>query len=148
MENTRSSKRRNTMDVSVNYLGGVKFEIAARGHRIISDQPRENGGADTGMTPPELLLASLGSCAAYYAAEYLRIRSLPVEGLQVFVHAEKALKPARLSMFQVRVASPHVNETHHDSLLRTVKHCLIHNTLLQPSNVDVIVETGSQANAA
>jgi organic hydroperoxide reductase OsmC/OhrA len=28
-----------------------------------SDQPVENGGHDEGMTPPELLLASLGSCA-------------------------------------------------------------------------------------
>ena len=25
----------------------------------------ENGGDDSGMTPPELLLASLGSCAAF-----------------------------------------------------------------------------------
>ena len=136
------------MEVSVDYLGGVRFEVAARRHRIVSDQPLENGGADTGMTPPELLLASLGSCAAYYAAEYLRVRSLPVQGLRVYVHAEKALKPARLSMFRVRVEAPSADQSHSDSLLRTVKHCLIHNTLLQPSNVDVTVDTGSQANAA
>jgi len=136
------------MNISVDYLGGVRFEVAARGNRIISDQPLENGGTDMGMTPPELLLAALGSCAGYYAAEYLRVRSLPVQGLRVFVHAEKALKPARLSMFRVRVEAPSADESHRDALLRTVKHCLIHNTLLQPSNVDVIVETGSQANAA
>ncbi len=136
------------MEVSVEYLGGVKFEVETRGHRIISDQPVENKGTDTGMTPPELLLASLGSCAAYYAAEFLRVHSLPVEGLRVRVHAQKALKPARIIGFRVVVASPHINETHRDSLLRTVKHCLIHNTLLQPSEVDVTIETGGHANAA
>ena len=136
------------MEVSVDYLGGVRFEIAARGHRIISDQPLENGGGDTGMTPPEFLLASLGSCAAYYAAEYLRVRSLPVQGLRVSVHAEKALQPARLSLFRVRVEAPNLNQGHHDSLLRTVKHCLVHNTLLQPSHIEVSVDKSGQANAA
>lgn len=48
------------MEVRVEHLGGVQFEITARQHRIVSDQPAENGGFDEGMTPPELLLASLG----------------------------------------------------------------------------------------
>ena len=49
------------MRVTVERLGSVLFEIKARGHSIVSDQPEENGGFDEGMTPPELLLASLGS---------------------------------------------------------------------------------------
>ena len=136
------------MQVSVDYLSGVKFEIATRGHRIISDQPLENGGADTGMTPPELLLASIGSCAGYYAAEYLRLRSLPLTGLRVHAQAEKALKPARLDLFRIHVEAPGIDGAHHDALLRTVKHCLIHNTLLQPPNIEVTVEANRQADAA
>ena len=49
----------------------------------------ENGGFDEGMTPPELLLASLGSCAAYYAAEYLRQHKLATEGTKVRVMRRK-----------------------------------------------------------
>ena len=55
------------MEVLTQYLGAVQFEITARQHTLICDQPGENNGYDEGMTPPELLLASLGSCAAYYA---------------------------------------------------------------------------------
>jgi putative redox protein len=51
------------MDVSVEHLGDVQFEIKAGQHTIYSDQPVESGGHAEGMTPPELLLASLGSCA-------------------------------------------------------------------------------------
>jgi hypothetical protein len=43
------------MEVSVHYLGETKFEVAARGHRVICDQPIGNGGADEGMSPPEFL---------------------------------------------------------------------------------------------
>ena len=136
------------MRTSVDYLGGLRFEVTTRGHRIITDQPLENGGSDTGMTPPELLLASLGSCVGHYAAEYLRARSLPAEGLKISVEAEKALTPARLSLFRIRVDVPQVGSTHRDSLLRTVKHCLIHNTLLRPADIEVEVETGAHAEAA
>jgi putative redox protein len=55
------------MEVKITHLDQVKFAIHSRSHSILCDQPAENGGEDSGMTPPELLLASLGSCAAFYA---------------------------------------------------------------------------------
>ena len=42
------------MEVTVDHLGAVQFEIKARQHTIPCDQPPENGGFDEGMTPPEL----------------------------------------------------------------------------------------------
>ena len=68
------------LEVSVEHLGAVQFEIKARKNSVMSDQPEENGGFDEGMTPPELMLASLGSCAAFYAVDYLKRQKLPTEG--------------------------------------------------------------------
>jgi len=136
------------METSVDYLGGLRFEVTTRGHHIVSDQPLENRGADSGMTPPELLLASLGTCAGYYAVEYLRARSLPTDGLRVHVEAEKAAKPARLNMFRIRVDARNVDQKHQDGLLRAVQHCLIHNTLLQPPSMEVVVKIGAETRAA
>src|SRR2546426_4194039 len=42
-----------------------------------------------GHDAPELLLASLGTCAGYYALQYLRTRLLPTDGLTVQISAEK-----------------------------------------------------------
>lgn len=134
------------MECSVEYLGGTMFAAGTRGHRVICDQPRENGGADNGMTPPEFLLASLGTCAGYYAAEYLRTRSLATEGLRVQVTAEKARQPARLGSFKITVEAPSVNdERHRDGLLRAAKSCLIHNTLLHPPSVEMAVSISAPA---
>jgi len=112
-----------------------------RGHRLLCDQPAANGGSDAGVTPPEFLLASLGTCAAYYAAEYLRTRGMPQGGLRVWVHGEKASQPARLSRFQIEVEAPAAaDERHREGLARAVKKCLIHNTLLHAPAIDVRVE--------
>src|SRR5690349_15816479 len=91
------------MQVSVEYLGAAQFEVRARHHRLVSDQPVENGGDDEGMTPPELLLASLGSCAAYYAVDYLKRNWLVPEGTKVNVTAEKVKGPFRLDKFRFEV---------------------------------------------
>lgn len=94
------------MEVTIQHLGDVQFEARARGHRVFCDQPLENGGSDEGLTPPEFLLVSLGTCAGYYAAEYLKARHLPTEGLSVRVSAEKASGPARLASFRLEVNIP------------------------------------------
>jgi len=129
------------MEIKVSQLDGVKFAIQARSHTILCDQPAENRGTDAGMTPPELLLASLGSCAAFYAAEYLRTRNLAQTGLEVSVTAEKLLQPARMGNFRIHVTSPvALTVEQNEAMLRSVSHCLVHNTL--QSSPEVRIETG------
>ena len=63
-------------------------EAFARFHRIVCDQPFNEGGSDTGMTPPELMLSAL-DCAMHYAAEYLRARRLPFDSTELRISAIK-----------------------------------------------------------
>lgn len=135
------------MEVSAVYLGGAKFEVDARGHRVICDQPAENQGADEGMAPPEFLLASLATCAGYYAAEYLKARGLSADGLKVRVTAQKATQPARLASFGIEVTAPGVDERHEAGLIRAVKACLIHNTLLGGPHIEIMLHTPQLAHA-
>jgi len=124
------------MEVKVTSLDHLKFAVQARSHTIICDQPAENGGEDCGMTPPELMLASLGSCAAFYAVQYLTTRNLAENGVQVSVTADKLTQPARLGNFKVNVTCPvSLTEDHTAGLMRAVHHCLIHNTLLSPTEI-------------
>jgi uncharacterized OsmC-like protein len=130
------------MEVTVEHLGSVQFEIKTRGHSIVSDQPVADGGYDEGMTPPELLLASLGSCAAFYAAQYLRKHKLATEGARVNISCEKVKDPSpRLTNFVIEVAAPvELTEEHRKGIEDAVHHCLVHNTLLHPPRVSIKVD--------
>lgn len=136
------------MEVIVEHLGGVQFEVKARQHRIACDQPVENGGFDEGMTPPELLLASLGSCAGFYAAQYLKKHKLTTEGTIVRVSAEKAQNPARLNNFRIQVEiRSGIDAPHGAGIEEAVRHCLIHNTLLNPPSISLEVKHSALQSA-
>jgi uncharacterized OsmC-like protein len=134
------------MEIRIQHLEGVKFAAIARGHRILCDQPPANGGADSGMTPPEFLLASLGTCAGFYAAQYLKNHGLSQDGLEVAVHADKAPAPARLGSFRVEVYSPGLGPEHEAGILRAVNACLIKNTLAHPPAIETVLHTHEVAS--
>lgn len=95
------------MEVIVEHLGSVQFRIRARGHFLESDQPGEKRGFDEGMTPRELLPASLGSGAGYCAATYLGKHKLATEGTGVRVTCEPVKDPVPLlSNFIAEVGAP------------------------------------------
>jgi uncharacterized OsmC-like protein len=130
------------MEIVVEHLGAVQFEIKARQHTVISDQPAENKGYDEGMTPPELLLASLGSCAAFYAVDYLVRNHIARDGVRTRVTAEKVKGPFRLDNFKIEVEVPGgLDETHLKGIEEAIHRCLIHNTLLQPPKIEVVIQT-------
>jgi uncharacterized OsmC-like protein len=130
------------LEVSVEHLGAVQFEVKTRGHSVVSDQPETGGGFDEGMTPPELMLASLGSCAGYYAVDYLKRQDITVVGTRVQVTAEKAKNPARLDNFKIEVDVPAgLSEEHRKGVEEAVHRCLIHNTLLHPPTMELEVKS-------
>jgi putative redox protein len=131
------------MEITVEHLGSVQFQIKSRGHSIVSDQPVDQGGYDEGITPPELLLASLGSCAGYYAAQYLRKHKLAIEGTRVRVTCDKVKQPvARLDNFNIEVETPlELSAEHRKGVQDAIEHCLVHNTLLHTPKISLKIES-------
>jgi uncharacterized OsmC-like protein len=126
------------MQVKVEQLDNLKFFVHARHHTILCDQPAENSGTDEGMTPPELMLASLGTCAAFYSCQYLKTRNLASGGVEVTVDAEKLKAPARLGNFRIEVHCPvPLTDEQQMGMVRSVHSCLVHNTLMSVPEIAI-----------
>ena len=89
------------MEISLRHTGGARFTAEARHHRVLLDQPAEDGATDQGMSPAELLLASLGGCVGQYVAQYLSLRGLSSEGLRIRVETQPSPRILHLGDFQV-----------------------------------------------
>jgi putative redox protein len=107
----------------------------ARFHQVVCDQPFDEGGSDSGMTPPELMLSSLGCCAMYCAAAYLKARGFSSDSLDLRVTAEKGGSPVRLREIAVHVDAPGLPPRFRTGLLKAVEACLVGSTLAEQSPI-------------
>lgn len=71
--------------------------------------------------------------------QYLKARSLPTGGLSVKVSAAKAAQPARIGSFRIEVTLPWLEPKHEEGVLRAVRLCLIHNTLLNAPTIETVI---------
>jgi uncharacterized OsmC-like protein len=134
----------------VRRVDGLRFDAEVRGHVVSTDQPRSVGGADTAAMPLELLDAALGTCIALYVHQFCLSRGLPVDGLRVEVHSQRAPgAPKRIGQFDVRVELPAGVPAHLLPLIeRVARSCPVHNTLLTAPQIECEIWAPEMADIA
>ena len=76
-------------NISLKNETGYKTEIVSRNHLLISDEPAEKGGTDTGADPYELLLSSLGACKAITMRMYAERKNYPLKDIIINLSHKK-----------------------------------------------------------
>lgn len=69
--------------VRLEEIDGFTQRISTAAHEIIADEPKSVGGNNLGMTPYDLLLASLGACTSMTLRMYANHKGLPLEQISV-----------------------------------------------------------------
>jgi putative redox protein len=75
--------------VNVSTDQGLRAVARSRDHVWYADETIEGGGSNTGPTPPESLLGSLGSCMAITAQMYALRKKWPVEKIEINLDLER-----------------------------------------------------------
>jgi uncharacterized OsmC-like protein len=131
------------MRITSKLLEGMQFESDIRGHKVTVDAPVEAGGVNAGPLPPELLVASLGTCIGIYAALFCRKHQISTEGLTVHTDWEKEADPSRVGKIAVIIDLPAgIPDAKRGAFMKTVEQCMVHNTLCQMPVVSVEVSKG------
>jgi putative redox protein len=109
--------------------GRLKHDVEIRDHRVVADEPRDNGGDDSGPSPQELLAASLASCTAITMELYARRKGWEVGEVVVDVRYEAAQRgsPTRFSM-EVRLPKE-LPEEQRERLMQIAAKCPVHRAL-------------------
>src|SRR5271166_5240199 len=116
------------MEVRIRHGKDKQSEAFARFHRVVCDQPFDEGGSDSGMTPPELMLSALGCCAMHYATEYLRARDLGLDDIELRISATKGGRPERLVEIGIEVDAPGLSTRRREGLIKAIEASLLDRT--------------------
>lgn len=112
--------------VEVSNKNGYTFNVKSKDYEFTVDL---NGH---GMTPPDTLLASLGSCIGVYIRKYADGAKLALGEFSVTVEADLG-KEAPYYFRQINVGvnfkPAEIDERRKSAILAFIKNCPIHNTL-------------------
>ena len=109
--------------------GTYRHDVEVRDHHVISDEPEDNGGDDTGPSPQELLAASLAACTAITIEMYANRKGWDIGDIGVDVDYEPAQRGSP-TKFAMNITLPkELPEEQRERLLQIAAKCPVHRTL-------------------
>jgi putative redox protein len=109
--------------------GRLEQKVAIRGHNVTADEPRDNGGRDSGPSPQELLAASLASCTAITMEMYAQRKGWDVGDIAVDVNYEPSQRGSP-TKFQMKVEFPkELPDEQRERLMQIGAKCPVHRAL-------------------
>jgi ribosomal protein S12 methylthiotransferase accessory factor len=127
------------MDMDIRFPGGLTVEAAFKGFTVTTDQPLESGGMDTAPSPFDLFLASLGTCAGFYALRFCQQRNLDPDGLGVRLHTTTDPVTHRVTDLRLEIQVPeHFPAKYRDALIRAVDQCAVKRHIVEPPRFEVV----------
>ena len=126
-------------EMEITFPGGVAVEAHLAGTTIRTDQPEKYGGGGTAPAPFDLFLASIGTCAGYYALRFCQERQIQSDGLGIGMTWER--NPATKLIARIRIEMtlpPGFPEKYRGAILRAAEQCAVKKHLMEAPAIDVV----------
>jgi putative redox protein len=133
--------------ITTYYKGDMLFESQIGKHTLIIDVPAGMGGSNRGPIPPELFIASLGSCIGAFVAQYCENNGIDDTGMTVDLIFEKASDPTRLVNLKATVNLPEGDCAKRvKAIERVAEHCPVHATIKTMENLEITILGKGECN--
>ena len=124
--------------IEVRFPGGRKVEAAIDGYRVVTDQPASSGGDGVAPSPFDLFLASVATCAGFYALRFCQERNLDTDGLKVSMETERDASRKKIVVLKIAIELPETfPERYRDALLRSVAQCPVKRHFEEPPAIQL-----------
>jgi len=125
--------------MEITFPGGVKVNAQFQDFEIATDQPERNGGENTAPSPFDLFLASLGTCAGFFALRFCQQRDLSTDGLKLSLAREYNKETKTLDKVKITMELPKdFPEKYRSAIIRATDQCAVKRALLDPPEIELI----------
>ena len=125
--------------MEITFPGGVQVNAQFNGFEIATDQPERNGGRNSAPSPSDFFLASLGTCAGFFALRFCQQRHLSTDGLRLQLTTERNPETKRLDRVEITMQLPKdFPEKYRNAIVRATDQCAVKKALLDPPEIELI----------
>jgi uncharacterized OsmC-like protein len=126
------------MRLTVAYHSGTRHDIASGRHRIITDQPVDDGGQDAGVSPVELFVGAMASCVSYFVGRFCARHDIARDGLTVDAEWFMTEGPHRVGQINLSIHVPHrLTPDQQERLLKVAHGCTVHQSIAVAPKISI-----------
>lgn len=124
--------------MEISFPGGLRVDAVFDGLTVHTDQPAAAGGGGAAASPFDLFLASLGTCAGFYALRFCQERKLSTEGMGVKLTTVRDPEKKRIATIRISLKLPDgFPEAYRSAIVRAMDHCAVKKHVAEPPAFEV-----------
>ena len=125
------------MSMQISFPGGVAVAAQLDSFTVLTDQPVASGGANSAPNPYELFLASIGTCAGFFALRFCQQRELSTEGLGLSLDIERDPESRQLLKVVIELQLPEgFPQKYRQAIIKATDQCAVKQAIIaQPEFV-------------
>ena len=125
--------------MEITFPGGVQVNAQFNGFEIATDQPEKNGGQNSAPSPFDFFLASLGTCAGFFALRFCQQRELSTDGLRLQLTTKHNAETKRLDRVEITMQLPKdFPGKYRSAIIRATDQCAVKKALLDAPEIELI----------
>ncbi len=119
------------MSMQISFPGGVAVAAQIGEFQVLTDQPEGSGGANSAPSPYDLFLASIGTCAGFFALRFCQQRQIATEGLGLSLAIERDPETRRLLKVKVDIQLPEgFPEKYRKAIIKATDQCAVKQAII------------------
>ena len=124
--------------MTVSFPGGKRVDADFGGFTIRTDQSPKNGGEGSAPPPFDLFLASIATCAGFYAKSYCDARGIATDALALQMHVERDEERHRVGRLVLEITLPEgLPEHHREAIVRAADLCAVKKHVAEPPVIEI-----------
>lgn len=125
------------MSMQISFPGGVAVAAQLDSFTVLTDQPVASGGANSAPNPYELFLASIGTCAGFFALRFCQQRELSTQGLGLSLDIERDPESRQLLKVVIELQLPEgFPQKYRQAIIKATDQCAVKQAIIaQPEFV-------------
>ncbi len=125
----------------IGFPGSSKVDVHVEGMVIRTDQPVKDGGQGSAPTPSQLFLASIASCAGYYALIFCEKRGIDTQGMGLEMRLAKDDTTKLIRTMTLALTLPDgFPEKYRSAILKAMDACWVKKHLVDPPRIEMVID--------